>query len=718
MRLARACGLVAAVALIPARSRADDAEPAYSATVTIEKPFSAASSSIARDEDFLLAPRHTPTDILRAVPGLVLAQHQGGGKADQLFLRGFDADHGTDVAISLDGVPVNLVSHAHGQGFADLHFLIPEVIERLEITKGPYFAELGDFDTAGAVNLVTRSKFDSHEVSITAGSFDTWRALGIAAPALGGMRTFLAGEVYGTQGPFVMGENLRRYNLFAKATTDLSPTTTLSLLATSYAVNWRSSGQVPARLVDAGVISRFGAVDPSEGGSTRRNQAILTLTNQPHEGGRLRLTLSTLRYDMQLFNNFTFQKDDPVNGDAIEQGDARWMLFADARYERRDRAGPLPGSVATSLGASWRHDGVEGALWSVRNRERLSNCGAASNPCVGTIHRQDHLALHAQADWRAFTWLRFVAGLRYDALRFIVSSTRDDGRLEATDPVLHAPLATAGQLSPKASVVISPDARASLFVNFGRGFHSNDARSAVQTSGAGALASALGYEVGVKWQALETLRLSAALWRLDLSSELVWSGDAGTTEPSFPSRREGLDVEWRWQALPWLFADADLMFSRGRFQSDRETGNAIALAPTLIVTGGLTARHPSGIHGSMRLRHIGDRPATELMPADGVPACTSAMDASDPGLSCFLVAKGYTVMDLQVGYAAPAWSLTLAIENLTNSAYREAQFGNDSRVITAPPRAAEWAPEPHAIRDVHFTPGNPLGAQVTLGSRF
>src|SRR5207302_56462 len=216
-----------------------------------------------RARDFLLRPRFTPEDILRVLPGLLLAQHQGGGKADQLFLRGFDADHGTDVSVNFDGIPVNLPSHAHGQGFADLHFLIPEVIERIDVTKGPYFAELGDFDTAGAVNLVTRERFDRSQLSAMAGVFPTlsgarddgtarrfagYRVLGIASPASGDFQPYFAAEVYGTGGPFLSSEKLQRYNLFAKASWHPAPAVTVSLLAMAYASSWIGSGQIPARL--------------------------------------------------------------------------------------------------------------------------------------------------------------------------------------------------------------------------------------------------------------------------------------------------------------------------------------------------------------------------------------------------------------------------------------------------------------------------------------
>src|SRR5712692_6573739 len=334
-------------------------EPVFEADVEADRPLTAASARTVRDRDFLLRPRFTPEDILRVVPGLVLAQHQGGGKADQIFLRGFDADHGTDVSVNLDGVPVNMPSHAHGQGYADLHFLIPEVIERIEITKGPYFVEYGDFDTAGAVNLMTRDRFESSQVSATTGLFPTlsgsrddgtsrrflgYRFLGIASPLAGDFHPYFAAEVYGTGGPFLHSEKLQRYNLFAKATWRVAPETTLSLLATAYASGWIGSGQIPARLVDSGVLDRYGAIDPTEGGDTQRQQAIATLTAHPGAHSTLTATLSAVRYNLSLFNDFTFQARNAADGDEIEQDDNRTTLFASLRYELADRpALGLPG---------------------------------------------------------------------------------------------------------------------------------------------------------------------------------------------------------------------------------------------------------------------------------------------------------------------------------------------------------------------------------------
>ncbi|GAC1339964.1 MAG: hypothetical protein NVSMB23_09610 [Myxococcales bacterium] len=715
------------------------------ATVEADRPFTSASASTVRDRDFLLRPRITPEDILRVVPGLVLAQHQGGGKSDQLFLRGFDADHGTDVSVNIDGIPVNMPSNSHGQGYTDLHFLLPEAIERVEILKGPYSAEYGDFDTAGAINLVTRDRFERSEVSVQGGLFPTvysrhdaergpprgtlYRFFGVASPELESTRPYFAAEVYGAQGPFQHGERLERYNLFAKSTIDLSSTTRLSLLAMAYASSWIGSGQIPSRLVESGVLDRYGSIDPTEGGATQRQQVILGLKSRPNANSTFTATASLIRYGLTLFNDFTFQAKDPVNGDEIEQDDQRTTLAANVKYQRRDRH-VLPGALYTTLGAQVRNDDINASLYRVRKRARLAKCKDLDNPCVSTNDRQTDAAAYIQEEWNPLRQLRLILGLRSDLFIFDVRSLKPDGSIDADHPVPLAPVVERSIQSPKASLVLTPVDELDLFFNFGSGFHSNDARSVIESSGTGALPRALAYEVGARARLLDNrLNLGGALWLLDLQSELVWSGDEGGTMPSDPTRRYGVDLEARYEILPWLFADLDVSLARSQYKVDSGNGNAVALAPPRIITGGLTARHPSGLRASLRLRHIGQRPGsqfdanTPLDPAKPggprVPRCNPSLDANDPVQSrCYLTADGYTVFDAVFGYQTPRYGLNLVVENATNTAYREAQFGNVSQVISPPDGRATGAngrpfvPESHPVQDIHYTPGNPFGLQL------
>ena len=312
----------------PPTAVSDASAPTFETTVEAPAPTSTASAATIRDQDLRVRSPATPEDILRVVPGLVIAQHQGGGKADQLFLRGFDADHGTDVALSIDGIPINLPSHAHGQGYADLHFLIPEAVDRVDVLKGPYFAEVGDFATAGAVNLRTRRAFAESSVQATYGSFQTWRVLGIATTGITENPAWAAAEVSGTQGPFLVGEDLRRYTVFLKASWQLSPGTRLGVLASAYGSEWRSSGQIPQRFVelpesDPAHLDRFGSIDPTEGGNTQRQMLALTLESRLSDSDELNLTAYAIHSQLDLFNDFTFQLHDKEHFDEIEQTDSR-----------------------------------------------------------------------------------------------------------------------------------------------------------------------------------------------------------------------------------------------------------------------------------------------------------------------------------------------------------------------------------------------------------
>ena len=730
----------------------------YQAIVEGERPFTAASASTVRDRDFLLRPRFTPEDILRSVPGLVIAQHQGGGKADQLFLRGFDSDHGTDVAVSIDGVPVNMPSHAHGQGYADLHFLIPEVLQSVEITKGPYFADKGDFDTAGAVNLVTRDRFEHSQISVQGGLLPgqlgkvdgipgstarrglNYRVLAVASPEIGEVRPFFAGEVSGLEGPFQTGERLERYNFFSKASFDLSERTKVSVLASAYASSWYGSGQIPARLVDDGTIDRYGSIDPTEGGNSQRQQAILNLTTHPDNSSSLALTGSYIRNHLTLYNDFTFFARNP-DGDEIEQDDDRTVLWAAMKYERRDEH-LLPGAVFSTFGVQLRSDEIFGSLNKVKARVRRLSCGDPAdpatipNPCVDTVNHQTDFAAYLQEEWRPNKLLRVIGGFRTDLFNFDVRSLKPGSGFTPEHPEAQAPVVQRSIQSPKATVVVSPVDQLDLFLNFGSGFHSNHANSAVVTGGDGALPRALGYEVGARARLLDNkVELGTALWRLDLASELTFNGDEGGVAPNQATRRYGVDFEARWEILPWLFFDGDLTLAHSQFTHDAGNGLAVALSPPVIATGGLTVRHPSGIQASLRMRHIGERPGNSFTaddladpnnPAAGkAQRCTRARNDNDPSsLNCYLIADGYTVFDTVLTYQTPRYALSLIGENLLNSTYREAQFGNTSQVTSLPggrttgANGKTFVPEKFPVQDIHYTPGNPFGLQAAVSLFF
>lgn len=706
--------------------------PRYETVVVARGPMTSASASEVRDRDFELRPRGSPNDILRVVPGLVTAQHQGGGKADQIFLRGFDADHGTDVAISIDDMPVNLPSHAHGQGFADLHFVIPEVLQTVQVYKGAYYPQFGDFDTAGAVNLVTRDGFARSFVSLSGQWFrpqgpqrlrdeDNWRFLGVVAPD---SASYVAVEAAHASGPFLRPESLRRYNLFAKTTRELSPTWKVGALVSAYSSQWVGSGQIPSRLVGTPELpTAFDALDPSEGGSTQRNSASIFLEARPDPVSRFSLRLYALEYKLALWNDFTFFLNDPVNGDEIEQDDKRVVTGLDARYELNRRWGKA--SAKTLLGAQVRRDDAHVDLWDATSqngswRRRLGRHVDASPFHFGNDDdiRIENFSFYASEDiaWRR--WLRTVLALRADYFNYDVD---DRSPLPASmaglapDPsaINGSGVRQVAVLSPKASVVLTPRRNLDLYLNYGHGFHSNDARLAVTGLGGHVVPRSYEGEVGARTRVRDRLDVAAALWGIYLQSEIVFEGDAGTFSPSGATRRYGLDLELRYQFLPWLFADADVAWAHATFVGNGGNGGAVALAPRLAYTGGVTARHPRGFKAALRLRGVGDRPIID----PGDEALFRAAGKPVP------MAAGYLLLDLFAGYEAPRWEVVAALENVLDSAWREAQFANQScsraeNANIASPCAARdgggHLVNPAAqLPDVHFTPGNPINLTLT-----
>ena len=690
--------------LSPDAPAADTAGSPYQTTVEARAPTTTASAESIRDRDLRLRPYATPEDILRVVPGLVIAQHQGGGKADQLFLRGFDADHGTDVALSLDGIPVNLPSHGHGQGYADLNFLIPEVVDRVDVLKGPYFVEYGDFATAGAVNLRTRRSFAESSVQATYGSFQSWRVLGVGSTGATASPTWLAAEVSGTQGPFLAGEDLRRYALFLKSTLQLSSSTTLGILASAYGSQWRASGQIPERLLTVSrfnpvALDPFGSIDPTEGGQTQRQMVALTVESHPSDQDEIALTAYAVRDRLTLFSDFTFQLHDQDNFDEIEQTDARFYTGLNAIYRRRLELGDI--RMVTTVGAQARLDSTTVGLWHVRERVRLPTCapvveGAPLNPCALDEVVQSDLAAFLQQDVRFTPWLRVVLGVRGDLFEWNVTH---DGPNPSTAANHGTGVVQRGIVNPKLQTVITPLTGWELYLDAGGGFHSNDARAVVASNSSGALPRAWGGEVGTRLSLLDRrLDLAAALWVIHLQSELVFSADEGTTQASDPTDRHGLDLEARFRILPWMWADLDLTLAHAAYTEDHGNARAVALAPTFTGQAGLSVIHPAGIRGRIGARWVGSRPATE-----------------DPN---GLQAAGYFILDLTLAYRWRFVEVGLAIENLLNTAWREAQFANSSYVVGRDDPSKDPRNGGNGVFDLHFTPGNPINVRATLALYF
>jgi TonB family protein len=647
----------------PGAQAAPPPNPDLLTLVLAQRPMSAASSFAVQDREFQLRPIGSVQDILRVTPGLVMVQHSGGGKANQYFLRGFDADHGTDIALSVDGVPINMVSHAHGQGFSDTNFMIPEAVQRVEITKGPYFASQGDFATAGAVNLVTRDDFEHSSLGFGISGSPGYGAAGyrgllIASPKWDVATATFAAEVGRQNGPFENPENWNKYKLFNKLTFKLTPMSTLSIGEMSYGGNWHGSGQVPARAVEAGLITRFGSIDPNEGGDTMRHQVYALYRLRPSETSEVRALGYIGTYTFNLFSNFTLYLRDPENGDEINQQDRRTFYGGKVSYRTVNELGGL--RFDTTIGADVRADDIHEMLWDTLNRVQIA-------PVRNNNVRETMMSAYASEEVTPVSWARAVFGVRADSLAFSVDNNLPD----STDPQNpHSGVDGAQQISPKASLIVTPlqkeNAQVELYVNWGNGLHSNDVRGVFTTPSVTPLTRAIGEEVGGRTRLFDKLDFATAFWLLDLDSETVWNGDDGTTAVSDPTRRYGVELEGRYEIFPWLAADGAVTFTHSQFSADRENGGGLALAPKQTWSGGVSARHDIGPgvgRAGLRFYGIGDRPASD----DGV-----------------IVASGFTQFDLHVGYRMRRWDLALDIENLFNGNYRSAQFDAISRLRTDP----------------------------------
>ncbi|MGK3966394.1 TonB-dependent receptor [Sorangium sp. So ce118] len=661
---------------------------AIEVTIQAEKPASEAASRVSvGHRELELRPRLRPGDIVEAVPGLFAVQHAGGGKANQYFLRGFDADHGTDVAFFVDGVPVNMVSHGHGHGFTDLYFVIPELVTGLDGYKGPYYASIGDFGTAGAVNFRFAEKLDESHAQLSLGQHGIARGLVVASPDLGdAWRAVAAAEVYRNDGPFLSPERLKRFNVYLRATHDLSPTGKIQMTWMSYGSTWHGSGQIPARAVcgegEQGQLSpppsaygqpcidHFGSVDPTEGGATHRHMASLAYSTAWRDADLSALAY-LVRYRFTLYSNFTFFSEDPVHGDQIEQNDDRVVGGAELRL--RKQLEYRGAKLTTSLGAQIRADAIDKSLHHDEARERLEERGRAHVD-------EGQIGVYVEQDARIRRWLRFVAGVRGQWIDVNVDDRRED--LGATGD-RSSGFRGQMQLFPKLTAIVSPVAALDLFAHYGRGFHSNDAQGVVLREGAATLITpAAGYEVGARATPLRGLTLSAAGFLLDLDSELVWSGDAGATEPSGQTRRYGLEIGGRYRLGSWLFADVDATFTRARFRANAGNGSAVALAPTRTMTAGIGVRPTFGAFtpfAALRVKAIGARPATE--------------DES-------LTAEGFTVVDANAGLRWKDVEVAVDVQNLFDATWREVQFASESRLPY----------EPAAVTGIHYSPGWPFTA--------
>lgn len=633
-----------------------------------------ASQGAITAEQLDTRPMSRAGEVLETVPGVIVSQHSGEGKANQLYLRGFNLDHGTDFATSVAGVPANMPTHAHGHGYTDLNFLIPELVTGVQYSKGPYFAEQGDFATAGAATINYATELDAPTVRVTGGGYGYRRVLGAGSVKRGAGTTLGALEVERNDGPWLLPNDFRKINAVARFSRG-GNLNGLSLTGMVYDARWNSTDQIPERAVASGLIDRFGNLDATDGGSTSRYSASA-------EWGRAtaraltRVSVFGIGYRLSLFSNFTYFLDDRDNGDQFRQADRR--IVAGGRVTHR--------RVST-----WRERAVQSVfgLQLRTDRTSLELDHTASRVILETVRedrvRQSSVASFVEnsVEWRP--WLRSTLGLRADGYRFDV---------DAVSQPVNGGAANAGIISPKAGLVVGPFTGTEFYGNAGSGFHSNDARGATITVDPSTgdpvqrvtpLARAVGAEVGVRTVAIPHLQSSLSIWTLGLASELVFIGDAGTTEAGRSSRRSGVELANYFRPVPWLVMDADVSWSRARFTDSDPAGSFIPGSVETVVSGGVTVENRRRLSASARVRYFGARPLLE--------------DNS-------VRSKPTRLVNAELGYR---WStkLRLAIDglNLLNAAVSDIDYVYVSRLPGEPPGGVE---------DRHFHPALPRTFRLSL----
>jgi hypothetical protein len=639
---------------------------------------STASSGVVAGSEIEDRPVARPGDLAERVPGVIVSQHSGDGKANQYYVRGFNIDHGTDLALSVAGLPVNLPTNGHGQGYADLNFVIPELVGGIQFKKGTYFAEEGDFSAAGAIQMDYLNVLERPIVKAEAGEYGYRRALLAASPRVAGGNLLAAFELGTNDGPWVRPDDYRKLNgvlRYSRGTAQSG----ISLTGLVYDGRWDSTDQVPERAIDSGAISRFGAIDPTDGGRSHRH-SLIAAWQQGDSRSVTRVEAFVSEYGLDLFSNFTYFLDDRQSGDQFEQRDERWItgLRASRLWVLGGTAHPTEMTIGTQL----RYDDIAPVgLYHTKARERLSSVREDDV-------RQASAALCAQADTQWASKIRTVVGVRGDAYRFDVDSS---------DP-LNSGKETAMRPSPKVSLALGPWSRTELYASYGWGFHSNDARGATITrdpsTGEPAervdpLVRARGAETGVRTLAAPGLHATVALWGLDLDSELLFVGDADTTEASRPSRRRGVELTADYAPRPWFKLDASYAYSSARFTDENPVGNRIPGAIEGVFATGLAVHDLDRWSGSLRVRWFGPRP---LIEDDSVRSRSS------------------TLVNADLSFALkPGWSIQAGVFNLLDAKVSDIDYFYVSR-LPGEPR--------EGVDDIHTHPSAPRTLRIGFLASF
>ena len=620
--------------------------------------------------DLKTNPVNSTQELLRIVPGLFIGQHAGGGKAEQIFLRGFDIDHGTDIAINVDGVTVNMVSHGHGQGYADLHFLQPETVDNIDFDKGSYFANKGNLATAGYVDFTTKDRIKHDEIALGIGQFNSQSIRGMFNLFSSDKESlYFSGTHLQTDSYFDSPQNFNRTNIFSKYTL-FNETSKLSFSLIHFNSKWNASGQIPQRAVDQGLIGRFGAIDDTEGGNTSRSIINMKHEKQLSENSSLKTNAYASLYDFELYSNFTFFLEDPINGDQIRQKEKRKTFGLNAEFEKRTLIKNTPFNC--QLGIGLRQDKVD----DIELSHTANRITTLQNIMLGDVN-ETNLSSYGNTEFN-LDKLIINAGLRFDYFKF--------DYYDKLNPIYSNKAVNKGIVSPKLSFLYKYNDKLQLFLKSGKGFHSNDTRVNVTNGGRKTLPASYGSEVGFIWKPIPKLIFNSAVWYLFLEQEFVYVGDAGIVEPSGKTARKGIDFGLRFQFTDWLFVNADYTYTDAKSTEETDGNDYIPLAPKSTFMGGLSLIK-NRFSGSFKSRYLGDRPANE--------------DYS-------LTAKGYFVSDLNLNYTFNNFTVGILIENIFNTQWNETQFETESQLKT----------ETSSVTEIHFTPGTPFNFRALLNYKF
>ncbi|MCH4830867.1 TonB-dependent receptor domain-containing protein [Flavobacterium columnare] len=632
------------------------------------------ASSIKKQENKIdqislqLQPIKSAQDLLRAVPGLFIAQHAGGGKAEQIFVRGIDNDHGTDFSIQMDGIPANMPSHAHGQGYADMHFMIPETIGTVNFFKGPYEASLGDFSVAGAAQFNSKYRLENNIVKLESGLFNTQRVLTMLQildqkhlVSKWNDNAYFASEYNYTDGFFESKLKFKRFNFFGRYNAQLTPKTTLILSGSYFSSTWNASGQLPLRAIEKGTLSRYGAIDDSEGGIASRLNTNVILDTKLKENQSWKNQFYYSKNIFDLFSNFTFFMNDPINGDEILQWEKRDLFGLKSTYNRLDNISST--KLSSEVGFVTRTDILGLGRDYVLRRAFLSK---VANDDVAITN----YSLYLDEDWQFAPKWSLKLGFRNELFNFYLKNKIEDN---------NSGKKTVYRFNPKAQIHFTPTSNFSVYAKWGIGFHSNYAHTAVSKdpTATNPVPQSESVDLGFIMKLYKKSIFNFTAWWTDSGSEFKFISDDGSFENLGSSRKYGIDASLKIQFTDFLWADTNLNYAYSFLREAPKEKNLIPLYTRWNSTGGLTLKLENGINASLRYRFMGERPAIE--------------DGS-------VYSKPYTIADVVIRYTRPRYEISLSTENIFNTKWDEAQFYDQSQLKN----------EIEPIIDFHNTPGTPF----------